>query len=69
MGKRAKVTGSSERSLLVDNRDDILVEHIQKSLDSNQLSTRMAIRKALGLQQQHYLDNFGTDLLAGAAGM
>ena len=69
MCEGSKVTGSPERPLLVNDRQDVVVEHVDESLDRYQLGSGVAVSKALRLEEQHQFDDLRTHGLAGAAGM
>ena len=69
MGEGSEVAGSTEGSLLVDYRENVVVEHVQEPLDCNQLRSRMTVGKGLGLKQEHQPHDLRAYSLAGSAGV
>ncbi len=69
VGEGSEVSGRTQRTLLIDNRQDVVVEHVQKSLDSDQLRSGMAVGQGLGFQQEHQPHDLRAYRLAGSAGM
>ena len=69
VGEGSEVAGSAEGTLLVHDRKDVLVEHVDEPLHRDELRARMAVGQALGLEEEHQLHNLGPDGLAGAAGV
>ena len=43
MCQGSQVARCSQRTLLIDNRKDIIVEHVDKPLDGNHLDARMTV--------------------------
>ena len=43
VGEGSEVAGGTERTLLVDYREDVVVEHFDKSLDRHQLHSRISV--------------------------
>ena len=55
MSQRHQVARSSERALHVHHRIDIVVEEVNQSVDSSELTARESVAQRLNLEQQHYL--------------
>jgi hypothetical protein len=64
-----EISGSAERALLIDNRKNVIVEHVQEPLYGDHLHAGMAVGEGLRLQEQHQPDDVGTDRFTGAAGV
>ena len=62
-----QVTRSTQRTLLIDDGDDVVVVHVNKSLNGSYLHAGVAVSKRLNLKQHHQLDNLGGHAFAGAA--
>ena len=69
VGQGREVAGGTERALLVDDGQDIVVEHVDKPLNGDQLGAGMAVGERLGLEQEHQADDVGLHFFAGAAGV
>ena len=69
VGERGEVARRAQRALLVDDRQDVFVEHVDQALDSDQLGSGMAIGEALGLEEEHQFDYFRADGRSRAAGV
>ena len=69
MSQRRKVSGCSERALLVHYRKDILVEHVHKPLHGLELYPGMTVGEVLHLQEKHKLYYLGANCLSGSAGV
>ena len=69
MGQRRQVSGCSERALLVNHRQHIVVVHIHQSLYGLQLCPGMPVGKRLDLQKQHQPDNLRPQLCSDSAGV
>ena len=55
MCQRSQVARGTERTLLIDHRQYVLVEHIDELLYRLQLHARISVRERLYLEQQDYL--------------
>ena len=69
VGQRRQVARSTERTLLIDNREYVVVEEVDKTLDGSELHARMAVGKRLDFQQQNQPHDLGRNPLARAAGV
>ena len=69
MCQGSKVSGCAQGTLLVNHREDIVIEHVDEPLKGDQLNAGMAVGQRLGFQQEHQFHYLRTDLFAGAAGM
>ena len=69
MGQRRQVSGCSERALLINHRQNVVIVHINQSLYRLQLCPGMPVGKRLDLQKQHQPDNLRPQLCSDSAGV
>ena len=69
MGERCQVSRSAERTLLIDNRKNVVVEHVHEPSDGGKLHSGMTVRERLHLQEQHQFHDFRTYRVSGSAGV
>ena len=69
VGQRRQVSRCAERSLLVDDRQDVAVEELDEPLDGPKLYARVTVGERLDLEQQDEPHDLRRHALAGAAGV
>lgn len=67
MGKRGEVARRAKRTLLIYSRQNVVVIHIDQTLNGNQLTTRHAVLQRLDFEEHDEADNLLVDLVACAA--
>ena len=67
--QRGEVAGGAEGTLLVDDRKDVVVEHVHQALHGDELHAGVAVGEVLDLEEKHQLDDLRTDGFSGAAGV
>ncbi len=68
VGQRREVARSAERTLLIDDGQDVAVEQLDETLHRRQLHARMAVGERLYLEQQNQPHDLRGHALPGSAG-
>jgi hypothetical protein len=69
VGEGAEVAAGAKAALLVDNREDIVVEAVDETLDGLELCAAVAEAEVLGLEEEHETDDVLGHFVADAAGV
>ncbi len=67
--ERAEVAAGTEAALLVDYREDVVVEAVDEALDGLQLCSAVAEGEVLGLEKEHESNNLLGHFVANTAGV